>query len=801
MSRVYFIRDARGDRELAETDLPLAVGGETRGDVVIAGIAPDSVLAWIALSEGHAYIQPAGDAGELYHNHERVSESCWLKSGDRVQAGDSLLHWKVLGDQVVISVQRHLPPQVAIPPLQPPPDAPVMHHTLPDVDNAVPAGSKRGRAGRLLVALFVVLVLVAAFVLVATPVAVTVTPVPDDWSLQGFPPPVSIGERLMVLPGRYTVRAQREGYRPLQERVVVSRDGFQEFEFQLQELPGRVSLAVSPAVPFRLFVDEQEVAVDPSGMAAIDRGSHRLRIITERYLPAELSLEVAGLGRSQTAEFVLQPGWADIHLASDPAGADVSIDGKSVGITPLQAEILHGSREIALSLARYKPYSLQLEVEAGSVLEPASIQLEPADGTLALDSQPGGATISINGEFRDTTPATLVLASGAEHRLRLSKPGYASLVKTISVEPEARLELDFGLAPEYGVVFLTSKPADASLRVDGRPSGNATQRLRLTTRTHTLEISKPGYATRRVTVTPRTGVSQNVDVELKTPAEVRAAATPETLKTKAGPGLKLVRPGDSFRMGASRREAGRRANESARLVQLSRPFYFGTREVTNGEFRRFRASHSSGSAEGAGLNEDDQPVSSVSWDDAARYCNWLSGREGLPMAYRERGGHMLAVSPMTTGYRLPTEAEWSYVARMLGRQTPSRYPWSGKYPPASMAGNFADAQIADTLAHVVPGYDDRYRGSAPVGRFAAHPAGFHDLGGNVAEWMHDYYAVYPGMADQMVTDPSGPAAGDHHVVRGSSWRNGSISELRLSYRDYSRGPRPDLGFRIARYAE
>jgi formylglycine-generating enzyme required for sulfatase activity len=117
-----------------------------------------------------------------------------------------------------------------------------------------------------------------------------------------------------------------------------------------------------------------------------------------------------------------------------------------------------------------------------------------------------------------------------------------------------------------------------------------------------------------------------------------------------------------------------------------------------------------------------------------------------------------------------------------------------------VAGNFADARIADTLAHVVPGYDDGYRGPAPVGSFAAHPLGFHDLGGNVAEWINDYYAVYPGMAEQAVKDPAGPASGDHRVVRDASWRHGSVTELRLSYRDYSRTPRPDLGFRIARYA-
>ena len=801
MSRVYFIRDGRGERKLAEADLPISVGGEDRGDVIIAGVARDSVLAYIALSEGHAYIQPAGDAPELFHNHERCSESRWLKSGDLVQAGESMLHWMVQGDQVVINVQRHLPHQGAVPPLQPPPDAQASAHALPEVDNAAHADRKHGRSIRLLAALFLLLLLAAAFVLVATPVAVTITPLPALQSLQGFPPPVTVGKRQMVLPGRYTVRAQLEGYRPLEETIVVSRGGFQEFAFQLQELPGRVTLEVSPDVPYKLFVDEQEVAVAPSGIAGIDRGMRRLRITTERYLPAELSLEVEGFGRPQSAEIVLQPGWADIVLSSEPAGAAVSIDGTQVGVTPLQTEILYGRRDVTLSLARYKPFTLQLDIEAGGELEPETIALEPADGQLVLDSQPGGATISINGEFRGTTPATLALASGKEHRLRLSKAGYASIERTALVDPEAILELDLSLAPQYGVVFLTSKPADASLRIDGKPAGKATQRLRLTTRTHTLEVSKPGYPTRRVTVTPRTGVSQNVDVELKTPAEVRAAATPATLTTRAGPVLKLVRPGDSFRMGASRREAGRRANESARLVQLTRPFYFGTREVSNSEFRRFRASHNSGTAEGAGLNRDDQPVANVSWDDAARYCNWLSDREGLPKAYREHGGHMMAVAPMTTGYRLPTEAEWSYVARMLGRQTPSRYPWAGKYPPASMAGNFADAQIADTLAYVVPGYDDSYRGSAPVGRFAANPEGFFDLGGNVAEWMHDYYSVYPGMADQLVTNPSGPASGDHHVVRGSSWRNGSISELRLSYRDYSRGPRPDLGFRIARYAE
>ncbi|MGB5177428.1 MAG: SUMF1/EgtB/PvdO family nonheme iron enzyme, partial [Gammaproteobacteria bacterium] len=226
---------------------------------------------------------------------------------------------------------------------------------------------------------------------------------------------------------------------------------------------------------------------------------------------------------------------------------------------------------------------------------------------------------------------------------------------------------------------------------------------------------------------------------------------PPTRTTAAGQRLRLIKPGGSFRMGASRREAGRRANENPRLVQLQRPFYLSEKEVTNAGYRRFKSSHDSASAEGVSLNADTLPVVNVSWDDAARYCNWLSEQQGLPPAYHESGGKMLAVSPVNTGYRLPTEAEWAYAARQLGRQDTARYPWAGQYPPTTVVGNYADASIADTLANTVPDYNDGYRVAAPVGSFAASPGGFYDLGGNVAEWSHDYYAVYPGMAETLVT--------------------------------------------------
>jgi formylglycine-generating enzyme required for sulfatase activity len=360
------------------------------------------------------------------------------------------------------------------------------------------------------------------------------------------------------------------------------------------------------------------------------------------------------------------------------------------------------------------------------------------------------------------------------------------------------------LTAEYGIVFLHTQPPGVGVLLDDRTSIAASGRLRLTTRPHVLTVSKPGYITQNVTVTPRKGISQNVTVSLQTAEQagqkktISAAASTTSV---TGQHLQLLRPETTFTMGASRREAGRRANESQRTVKLNRPFYFASKEVTNADFRRFQPAHDSGNLDGAALNGDMQPVVNVSWNDAVRYCNWLSKQDDLPAAYIEQSGKLVAVSPMNTGYRLPTEAEWAWVARMQGQKSEQRYAWQGNFPPVGRQGNYADASIADTLADIVPGYNDGYRGTAPVASFPPWPKGFYDLGGNVAEWIHDFYSVYPGQQDKLVIDPSGPPSGVQHVVRGAGWRHGNITELRLSYRDYSSKPRYDLGFRVARYAE
>ena len=222
-------------------------------------------------------------------------------------------------------------------------------------------------------------------------------------------------------------------------------------------------------------------------------------------------------------------------------------------------------------------------------------------------------------------------------------------------------------------------------------------------------------------------------------------------------------------------------------------------DVTNAEFRKFRPAHVSGYIAKQSLDLDTQPVSQVSWDDAAEYCNWLSQREGVPPAYELRDAKFSLKRPVTTGYRLPSEAEWEYAARRSGSKQMLRFAWGNALPVAERSGNFAGAEALRLVEVQLPGYRDDYISVAPVGKFTPNAFGLHDMAGNLSEWVNDFYLSF--VDSSPTTDPLGPQQSGRHVIRGGNWKSTSVSELRLAWRDSADGPDQTIGFRMARYAE
>lgn len=167
--------------------------------------------------------------------------------------------------------------------------------------------------------------------------------------------------------------------------------------------------------------------------------------------------------------------------------------------------------------------------------------------------------------------------------------------------------------------------------------------------------------------------------------------------------------------------------------------------------------------------EPSHPAVNVSWDDAKRFCIWLTERE-------RRSGRLGDHDE----YRLPTDLEWS-AAVDLGKEigaTPADrdgkirdvYPWGKEWPPPKNVGNY-DSELRR----------DEFDYTSPVGSFAANRHGLHDLGGNVWEWCLDSY-------DTQQT---------YRVLRGASWHSSKPHTLLSSARLFnSPGHRVDIvGFR------
>jgi hypothetical protein len=184
-------------------------------------------------------------------------------------------------------------------------------------------------------------------------------------------------------------------------------------------------------------------------------------------------------------------------------------------------------------------------------------------------------------------------------------------------------------------------------------------------------------------------------------------------------------------------------------------------------------------------HEDNHPVVGVSWEDAQAFCQWLGKKEGKT-------------------YRLPTDQEWSIAVGLGGREnydqnaTPQSlnskeqnyFPWGSAFPPETndRPGNFGDGdcswmdQSPSTRQSDLLDYHDGWRTTSPVMNFKANQFGIYDMGGNVSEWVQDWWN-----AEQT-----------RRVVRGSSFGCSTRRQLVASVRSHAEpGVRwDDFGFRV-----
>ena len=244
--------------------------------------------------------------------------------------------------------------------------------------------------------------------------------------------------------------------------------------------------------------------------------------------------------------------------------------------------------------------------------------------------------------------------------------------------------------------------------------------------------------------------------------EQDAAAPKKILATKPalgeawvveGVGVKMVPiAAGSFAMGSTN---GDYDEKPVTRVKLTKPYWLGATEVTQGQWEAIMGSNPSTSKGG------DLPVERVSYEDAMEFCRKLTERE--------RAGDRL---PAGYEYTLPTEAQWEYACR------------------AGTTGDYAGNLDAMGWYGGNSG-----RTTHAVGGKQANAWGLYDMHGNVWEWCLDGYFLYAGGS---VTDPRGASSGPTRVVRGGTWGHGAVDCRSANRYSFSPGNGyDDVGFRLA----
>ena len=329
-------------------------------------------------------------------------------------------------------------------------------------------------------------------------------------------------------------------------------------------------------------------------------------------------------------------------------------------------------------------------------------------------------------------------------------------------------------------------PVGAEIFIDNNHMGTTNYKGRLLYGKHSLRIEKGGEMTEKevliassdaeneykMTLGPQ-GYTENID-----------GAAIDMISIKGG----------TFDMGQPEpnmiKEGATIDEQPVHAVTLS-SFYIGKTEVTVAQFKAFidATKYQTDAEKGGasafysdnkwknkdGLNwrhnaagnlrptsEYNHPVIYVSWNDALAFCMWLNVKTGK-------------------SYRLPTEAEWEYVAT-TGPGS-KRIRWSG---------TDTDSNLENYAWYV----NNSQLTTNPVGQKQPNRLGVYDLSGNVFEWCQDWYGA-KSYNSSPKDNPKGPVSGTNRVDRGGSWGDSPIS-LRAANRDnfLPKNRSNTLGFRL-----